>query len=150
MLPAWLGVGYGLKEVSTQNMDRMHEMESQWPFFAATLDAIEMVLAKADPNVARQYDERLVPDELRHFGGELRDRFSRVYEALLAVTRHDAPLEHEPVTQKSINLRNPYTDPLNLLQVELLARVRRGENSAVEDALLITVNGIAAGMRNTG
>jgi len=150
MLPAWLGVGYGLKAVSEQDMARLHEMESDWPFFAATLDAIEMVLAKADPDVAFQYDQRLVPDELRHFGEDLRRRFTRVYDAVLNVTRHRTPLEHEPVTQRSINLRNPYTDPLNLLQVELLARIRRGEDSGVQDALLITVNGIAAGMRNTG
>jgi len=150
MLPAWLGVGYGLKAVAEQNMARVHEMQTDWPFFAATLDAIEMVLAKTDPDVAFQYDQRLVPEELRHFGNDLRDRFARVYDAVLTVTRHQTPLEHEPVTQRSINLRNPYTDPLNLLQVELLARIRRGENDWVQDALLITVNGIAAGMRNTG
>ncbi len=150
MLPAWLGVGYGLKVVSEENMERLHEMESEWPFFAATLDAIEMVLAKTDLDVAYQYDQRLVPQELRHFGQDLRGRFERVYDVVLKVTRHQAPLEHEPVTQRSINLRNPYTDPLNLLQVELLARIRRGDDSRVQDALLITVNGIAAGMRNTG
>jgi len=150
MLPAWLGVGYGLKTVAREDMGRLREMEAQWPFFAATLDAIEMVLAKTDPDVARQYDQRLVPGDLRHFGEDLRDRFARVYEAVLDVTQHRAPLEHEPVTQRSINLRNPYTDPLNLLQVELLARIRRGDDGQVQDALLITVNGIAAGMRNTG
>lgn len=150
MLPAWLGVGYGLKAVSRHDMPRLHEMESEWPFFAATLDAIEMVLAKADPDVAYLYDRRLVPGELQHFGQDLRDRFARVYDGVLGVTRHRTPLEHEPVTQRSINLRNPYTDPLNLLQVEMLARIRRGDNSQVQDALLITVNGIAAGMRNTG
>ncbi|MGA8260845.1 MAG: phosphoenolpyruvate carboxylase, partial [Arenicellales bacterium] len=150
MLPAWLGVGYGLKTVSESDMPRLHDMEARWPFFAATLDAIEMVLAKTDPDVARQYDERLVPEALRHFGEELRGRFARVYEVVLKVTRHGSPLEHEPVTRASINLRNPYTDPLNLLQVELLARIRRGDNGEVQDALLITVNGIAAGMRNTG
>lgn len=150
MLPAWLGVGYGLKSVSEQDMARLHDMETRWPFFAATLDAIEMVLAKTDPDVAFQYDQRLVPAELRHFGEDLRKRFARVYDAVLSVTRHHSPLEHEPVTQRSINLRNPYTDPLNLLQVELLARIRRGDSREVQDALLITVNGIAAGMRNTG
>jgi len=150
MLPAWLGVGYGLKAVSEQDMDRLHEMQAQWPFFAATLDAIEMVLAKTDTDVAFQYDQRLVPEALRHFGEDLRNRFARVYDAVLRVTRHQTPLEHEPVTQRSINLRNPYTDPLNLLQVELLARIRRGDNGEAQDALLITVNGIAAGMRNTG
>lgn len=150
MLPAWLGVGYGLKSVSEQDLARVHDMEARWPFFAATLDAIEMVLAKADQDVAFQYDQRLVPENLRHFGRDLRNRYARVYEAVLKVTRHRTPLEHEPVTQRSINLRNPYTDPLNLLQVELLARIRRGDNREVQDALLITVNGIAAGMRNTG
>jgi len=150
MLPAWLGVGYGLKSVSEQDLARVHDMEARWPFFAATLDAIEMVLAKADPDVAFQYDQRLVPENLRHFGRDLRNRYARVYEAVLKVTRHHTPLEHEPVTQRSINLRNPYTDPLNLLQVELLARIRRGDDREVQDALLITVNGIAAGMRNTG
>ena len=150
MLPAWLGVGYGLKAVSEHDMAYLHQMEDEWPFFAATLDAIEMVLAKTDPDVARQYDQRLVPEELCHFGEELRGRFARVYDVVLKVTRHRSPLEHEPVTRKSINLRNPYTDPLNLLQVELLARIRRGDNHEVQDALLITVNGIAAGMRNTG
>jgi len=150
MLPAWLGVGFGLKALSRRDMARLHEMEAEWPFFAATLDAIEMVLAKADADVARQYDQRLVPDELKHFGQDLRERLSRVYDAVLSVTRHRTPLEHEPVTQRSINLRNPYTDPLNLLQVELLARIRRGDDAEVQDALLITVNGIAAGMRNTG
>lgn len=150
MLPAWLGVGYGLKTVSESGMPLLHDMEARWPFFAATLDAIEMVLAKTDPDVARQYDERLVPEDLRHFGEELRGRLRRVYDVVLKVTRHRSPLEHEPVTRASINLRNPYTDPLNLLQVELLARSRRGDDNEVQDALLITVNGIAAGMRNTG
>jgi phosphoenolpyruvate carboxylase len=150
MLPAWLGTGYGLRVISDNDISVLHRMRRDWPFFAATLDAIEMVLAKTDVNVAAQYDRRLVPLELRAYGEELRSRYTRVYSALLKVTEHGSPLEHEPVTQRSIRVRNPYTDPLNLLQAELLARIRNGENSHIQDALLVTVNGIAAGMRNTG
>lgn len=149
MLPAWLGTGYGLRVISDTDISALHEMRREWPFFAATLDAIEMVLAKTDVNIAAQYD-RLVPVDLQHYGVELRSRFTRVYNALLKVTEHESPLEHEPVTQRSIRVRNPYTDPLNLLQAELLARIRDGDNGRVQDALLVTVNGIAAGMRNTG
>jgi phosphoenolpyruvate carboxylase len=150
MLPAWLGTGYGLRVISDNDISVLHRMRRDWPFFAATLDAIEMVLAKTDVNVAAQYDKRLVPVELSAYGEELRSRYTRVYSALLKVTEHGSPLEHEPVTQRSIRVRNPYTDPLNLLQAELLARMRDGENGHIQDALLITVNGIAAGMRNTG
>jgi phosphoenolpyruvate carboxylase len=150
MLPAWLGTGYGLRVISDNDISVLHRMRRDWPFFAATLDAIEMVLAKTDVNVAAQYDKRLVPVELSAYGEELRSRYTRVYSALLKVTEHGSPLEHEPVTQRSIRVRNPYTDPLNLLQAELLARMRNGGNGHIQDALLITVNGIAAGMRNTG
>ena len=150
MLPAWLGTGYGLRVISDDDISALHRMRRDWPFFAATLDAIEMVLAKTDINVATQYDRRLVPEKLRPYGEELRSRYARVYNVVLRVTEHSSPLEHEPVTQRSIRVRNPYTDPLNLLQVELLARIRSGDNGHIQDALLVTVNGIAAGMRNTG
>lgn len=150
MLPAWLGTGFGLRVISDVDIDALHQMRRQWPFFAAALDAIEMVLAKTDVNVAAQYDARLVPDEFKAYGETLRSRYTRVHNALLQVTEHASPLEHEPVTQRSIRVRNPYTDPLNLLQVELLARIRSGANGRIQEALLITVNGIAAGMRNTG
>ena len=150
MLPAWLGTGFGLRVISDEDVSALHRMRQDWPFFAATLDAIEMVLAKTDVNITSQYDERLVPAALKHYGDELRSRYTRVYNAVLKVTEHGSPLEHEPVTQRSIRVRNPYTDPLNLLQAELLARIRSGENGRIQDAMLVTVNGIAAGMRNTG
>ncbi len=151
MLPAWLGVGKALRSVmETGGTEDLKQMKQHWPFFAATLDSIEMVIAKTDPNVVARYDARLVPKKLHTLGHELRERFSRTAQAVLMVTDHEKPLEHEPVTLRSISVRNPYTDPLNLLQVELLARLRAGETGVIEDALLVAINGIAAGMRNTG
>ncbi|MDH3638040.1 MAG: phosphoenolpyruvate carboxylase, partial [Gammaproteobacteria bacterium] len=151
MLPVWLGVGNALLTVmQAGGVDDLKAMTERWPFFAATLDSIEMVIAKTDPNVVARYDARLVPEEFRALGEELRQRFNRTAQAVLMVTGHKTPLEHEPVTLRSISVRNPYTDPLNLLQIELLARVRSGETGIIEDALLVAINGIAAGMRNTG
>jgi phosphoenolpyruvate carboxylase len=151
MLPAWLGVGDALVQVIERGgLSELQTMHAEWPFFAATLDAIEMVLAKTDTDIAKRYDMRLVPERLRPLGKELRKRFRATAKAVLTVTKHAEPMEHEPVVQRSIHVRNPYTDPLNLLQVELLARVRAGQAGSTQDALLITINGIAAGMRNTG
>ncbi len=151
MLPVWLGVGKALLTVMESNgTEDLKEMTRRWPFFAATLDSIEMVIAKTDPNVVARYDVRLVPEHLHALGEALRKRFERTATAVLKVTGHETPLEHEPVTLRSISVRNPYTDPLNLLQIELLARVRAGETGIMEDALLVAINGIAAGMRNTG
>ncbi len=151
MLPAWLGVGKALRSVmESGGAEDLKQMKQRWPFFAATLDSIEMVIAKTDPNVVARYDARLVPENLHALGAELRARFGRTAEAVLMVTGHEQPLEHEPVTLRSISVRNPYTDPLNLLQIELLARLRAGETGVIEDALLVAINGIAAGMRNTG
>ena len=97
-----------------------------------------------------QYDQ-LVPANLRSLGVELRARLARAVDVVLAVTGHDVLLEANPVLRRSIDVRNPYVDPINLVQVELLRRLREsGEDAALFDAFVITVNGIAAGMRNTG
>jgi len=127
-------------------------MYDAWPFFRSTLDLVEMVLAKASPEITARYDRRLVPAELRSIGEELRARLLRTVELLLTVTRHRELLEHNPVLRHSIDVRNPYVDPINLVQVEILSRLRSGEGELelLRDALLVTVNGIAAGMRNTG
>ena len=151
MLPAWLGVGQALRKAWDRgDHDTVIEMQQHWPFFAATLDSIEMVFSKCDLSVASLYDDRLVSPQLRKLGVSLREQYCEAVERLLAVTGHEIPLESEPVTRQSIDVRNTYVDPLNVLQVELLSRVREGGNEIVEDALLITINGIAAGMRNTG
>jgi phosphoenolpyruvate carboxylase len=152
MLPAWLGVGEALDEaVRDGHLDELTEMYDTWPFFGATLDLIEMVLAKASPHISERYDQALVPEHLWPVGEELRERLRRTVAAVLAVTRHTELVEHNPTLRRSISVRNPYVDPINLVQIEILRRLRRaGEDRLLRDALLVTVNGVAAGMRNTG
>ena len=137
-------------------------MYCKWPFFRSTLDLTAMALAKADAGIAEYYDRQLVPLELQPVGDELRARLTRATSAVLSITGHSRLLEDNPVLSRSIDVRNPYVDPINLLQVELLRRVREerrtaadrigtGEHAgALQRALLVTINGIAAGMRNTG
>ena len=127
-------------------------MYRDWPFFNSTVDLIEMVLSKAEPAIAARYDAGLVPPELRVFGGELRDRLAAVMRAILEITGHEFLLENNPVLRKSIDVRNPYVDPINFVQVDILRELRRSKEAQEEltDALLLTFNGIAAGMRNTG
>jgi phosphoenolpyruvate carboxylase len=126
-------------------------MYQEWSHFRSVIDLLEMVLAKADTRIAGEYDRRLVPEALHPLGDELRERLVRAARTLLAVTRHHELLEDNPVLRRSINVRNPYVDPINLLQVELLRRLRSGDDDPrLAHALMVTVNGIAAGMRNTG
>ncbi len=151
MLPAWLGVGTAYKNALARDAKAaLLEMEANWPFFASTLDSIEMVLAKADPEVATLYDTRLVDDELKPLGEELRTRYQEIVAAVKEITNHKRLLENEPEIRHGLDVRNPYVDPLNILQVELLARSRGGETGIIADALVIVINGISAGMRNTG
>jgi phosphoenolpyruvate carboxylase len=147
MLPSWLGI----EDALDSGGDAMlREMYSQWAFFASTIDLVEMTLAKADRRIAAQYD-RLVPSELLPLGVDLRVRLGRAIDAVLGVTGHTVLLEANPVLRRSIDVRNPYVDPINLVQVELLRRLRdSGDDGALFDAFVVTVNGIAAGMRNTG
>ena len=127
-------------------------MYERWPFFQSTLDLIEMVLAKADARIAAEYDRRLVPAHLQVIGRDLRSRLTRAMVGILAVTGHRHLVDTNPVLRRSIDVRNPYVDPINLVQIELLRRLRTDElkNPQVSKAFMITVNGIAAGMRNTG
>jgi phosphoenolpyruvate carboxylase len=110
-----------------------------------------MVLAKAEPRIAAQYDQHLAQSTLRDIGQMLRQALAQTIVAVRRVTCYQALLQNNPVLLRSINVRNPYVDPLNLVQVELLRQLRHAVNDAqLHDALLVTINGIAAGMRNTG
>ena len=150
LLASWLGVEDALA-ASGDNLTRLRIMYEQWPFFQSTLDFIEMVLAKADARIAEEYDRRLVPDDLRDLGRELRGRLERGTDAILEITGHSEPAASNPVLRRSIDVRNPYVDPINLVQVELLARLRQmHRDPELVRAFAITVAGIAAGMRNTG
>jgi len=147
MLPSWLGIEDALGD---DHNGMLREMYSHWAFFASAIDLVEMTLAKADRRIAAQYDH-LAPEELRPLGNDLRDRLARAVSAVLAVTGHHTLLEANPVLRRSIDVRNPYVDPINLVQVELLRRLRGSDpDPALFDAFVVTVNGIAAGMRNTG
>jgi len=152
MLPGWLGVGEALQDaIDSGHGDALRRMYRDWPFFRTTLDLIEMVVAKASPGIAEQYDKRLVPEPLRVIGVDLRARLQRTTNALLTVTGHAELLEDNPVLKRSIGLRNPYVDPINIVQVEILSRLRKDpDNPRIINALSVTVNGVAAGMRNTG
>jgi phosphoenolpyruvate carboxylase len=116
------------------------------------MDLTAMVLAKTDARIAAEYSRRLVPERLQSFGVEFRVRLARVIRAVLEVTGHEDLLAENQVLRRSINVRNPYVDPINLVQIELLCRMRRAEaeDPRLRDAFVVTVNGIAAGMRNAG
>ncbi|WP_017905008.1 phosphoenolpyruvate carboxylase [Pseudomonas asplenii] len=154
MLPAWLGWETALRHALERGQGKLLEqMREQWPFFRTRIDMLEMVLAKADNDIARSYDERLVEAELLPLGVHLRDLLSQACSVVLGLTGQSQLLAHSPETLEFIRLRNIYLDPLHLLQAELLARTRRQEStqdSPLEQALLVSVAGIAAGLRNTG
>ena len=155
LLASWLGVEEILgDEVTEEDRAACREMYRAWPFFRSTLGLMEMALAKADADIAAHYDRYLVPAELQDLGAALRGRLTRAIASVLAVTGHAQLLEDNAVLRRSIDVRNPYVDPINLLQVELLRRLRSSAAAEPDDslrrALLVTINGIAAGMRNTG
>jgi phosphoenolpyruvate carboxylase len=168
-LPAWLGTGEALTVLCEEGAQaRLEQLAREWPFFRSLLELFEMVLAKADPDIAAYYDRVLVPDELRALGQELRASCRRTIAAVLRVRCERELLANQDDLRRSIELRNPYVDPLNVLQAELLRRARQAAEDAARehatstngaqpkddprlwDALLVTVNGVAAGMRNTG
>jgi phosphoenolpyruvate carboxylase len=154
MLPAWLGWEYALGNAMKRGEgELLAQMREHWPFFRTRIDMLEMVLAKADEAIARLYDERLVEPQLQPLGEHLRGLLSQAVAAVLGLTGQSQLLGHSPETLESISVRNTYLDPLHLLQAELLARARQRENQAdspLEQALLVSVAGIAAGLRNTG
>jgi phosphoenolpyruvate carboxylase len=151
MLGAWLGVEEALDRAAARGEgDLLRTMYREWPQFQSAVDLIEMVLAKADARIAAEYDRRLVPAELQPLGDELRARLARAIAGIRSLSGHADLLEATPVIRRSIDVRNPYVDPLNLVQVELLRRMRTEPGTRVHTALMVTVNGIAAGMRNTG
>ncbi|WP_426809452.1 phosphoenolpyruvate carboxylase [Pseudomonas sp. WOUb67] len=154
MLPAWLGWETALSNALARGQgELLAQMREQWPFFRTRIDMLEMVLAKADAQIAEAYDERLVQPDLLPLGAHLRDLLSQSCQVVLGLTGQPVLLAHSPETLEFISLRNTYLDPLHRLQAELLARSRSREaalDSPLEQALLVTVAGIAAGLRNTG
>lgn len=153
LLPSWLGSGEALGDALARGERHLlREMYRDWAFFRSTLDLIETVLAETDARIAAEYDRRLVPADLQPLGAELRARLDATIRAMLDATGSRQLLEENPVIRRSIAVRNPYVYPINLVQIELLGRLRNGsaEDPQIRQAFMMTLNGIAAGMRNTG
>ncbi|MGH9768092.1 MAG: phosphoenolpyruvate carboxylase, partial [Blastocatellia bacterium] len=164
LLPGWLAVGTALenfvKARPRENLRLLREMYREWPFFHSTISNIEMTLAKADFQIARQYASRTLDRRLgQRIFRMLEEEYERACRITLQITGEKHLLDQSPVLQRSIAVRNPYVDPLSYLQVELLARRRQtgpknelspGDREKLLYATLLTINGIAAGMRNTG
>jgi phosphoenolpyruvate carboxylase len=152
ILPGWYGLGSGLTAaLERHGEETLGEMAAGWPFFANLLDDAEMVLAKADLAVAERY-AALAGEVGRRLFPEIRAEFERTVEAVLRLKGTTALLDQDPTLERSIRLRNPYVDPMSLLQVDLLRRWREGErrDEALLRALVATVHGIAQGLQNTG
>jgi len=150
MLPGWYGVGQALHAFSDQGM--LREMLDAWPFFRTTLDNLEMVLAKSDMNIAVRY-ATLVEDRAlaERIFGRIRDSWQITQDGLLSITGQSRLLEKNPALDRSIRLRLPYVEPLNLLQVELLKRHRAGEDDPrVREGIQLSINAVATALRNSG
>jgi phosphoenolpyruvate carboxylase len=151
MLPAWLGAGEAFKVILHDGgLGMLREMLEAWPFFRTRLSMLEMVFAKSDHTLSAHYDQLLVEPDLAPVGERLRVQLEQDMETLLTIIGSTELLAHDSWAQQSIGLRNIYTAPLNLLQAELLRRVRKEKRTDSQRALMVTMAGIAAGMRNTG
>ena len=153
ILPAWLGAGEAIQiAINEGHQALLEEMCREWPFFSTRLGMLEMVYTKCSVSIACHYDERLVEPTLRPLGEKLRAQLQQDIKVVLNVENNENLMQSDPWGQESIRLRNIYIEPLNMLQAELLYRTRQSELPApeLEEALMVTIAGIAAGMRNTG
>jgi phosphoenolpyruvate carboxylase len=153
-LPGWYGLGTGLELLASEpgGLELLRHMYEQWPFFTSLIDNAEMSLAKADPLIAGLYLEQGERPELTR---AIREEFRRSRAAVLEVTRSDRLLARRSVLRRAVDLRNPYVDALSFIQTRFLAELRRGvhdpERAArIANLIQLTVNGIAAGLQNTG
>jgi phosphoenolpyruvate carboxylase len=146
LLPAWYGAGTALEE---GDRELQREMIDRWPFFAMLCSTLEMSLFKSDLGIAERYLELLGDDPARELWEPIRAEHDRVVRTVLEISGTDSLLESAPALMARLSHRNPWTDPLSYMQIDLLRRARAGDTDA-ERPLLLTINGIAAGMRNTG
>jgi phosphoenolpyruvate carboxylase len=154
LVPAWFGVGYALEQYAQKpgGPKLLRAMMAEFPLFIDLIRNVEMALAKADLGIASLYAS-LVPDaEMRQrVFSKIESEFKRTLAAVLAVTSQQELLENNKMLAHSIRLRNPYVDPMSLIQVDLLRRKRAGEDTEeINRAIAGTINGISAGLRNTG
>jgi phosphoenolpyruvate carboxylase len=156
MLPGWYGFGTAVREYVAGHGDAglgvLRRMEREWPFFRSMLSNLDMVLAKSDLSIAARYAE-LVPDAALREAvfGRIHAEWEAARDGLYAITGQGAFLERNPLLARAIRQRYPYLDPLNHLQVELLRRYRAGDTEErVKRGIHLTINGLAAGLRNSG
>ncbi len=155
MLPGWYGFGAAVREwLQTRPNDgiaTLRAMYQEWPFFRTLMSNMDMVLAKSDIAIASRYAELVAPGLRNAIFPTLRKEWQETVGALLSISEQQALLEQNPLLARSIRNRFPYIDPLNHIQIELLKRHRGGETSDVTvDGIHLTINGIAAGLRNSG
>jgi len=154
VIPGWFGVGYALERFSArgEGQQLLGAMMRRFPFFYDLIRNVELALTKVDLPLARLYSD-LVPDQAlrERVFGMVSEEYLRTRRILLAVTGQSCLLEKNAPLARSLRLRNPYVDPLSLIQIELLRRKRGGEESEeLNYVLAATINGISAGLRNTG
>lgn len=156
MIPAWYAAGSGLQSFankSDENLQLLKRMYSKWPFFESTINNLQMALLKADLQTAKEYIN-LVEDQTiaKRIFEDISDEYNRTKEILLRITGNQELLDHTPNIQESIHKRNPYVDPLNFLQVNLIQDMRKTDENSEErlTEVLLTISGVAAGLVNTG
>ncbi|SFL58108.1 phosphoenolpyruvate carboxylase [Nitrosomonas communis] len=158
MLPGWYGFGSAVEAFVQQaqgeeaGLKLLQEMHEKWPFLQTLLSNMDMVLAKTDMGIASRYAELVTDAPLRnHIFGRIQAEWERSVKWLFAITGHTELLQENPTLARSIRIRTPYIDPLNHLQIELLRRYRAGDDvDQVHRSIHLTINGVAAGLRNSG